>query len=120
MRPKTRISVRVMARITCRSDQGSGMTWHLDSIILAEAPTLVLVRPCSLFSCSMLFHQCRWTGLAEPSDPAVGDKRMLLKAFQPFSRPVEKTDLKPKRKTILIAVWVSLLLFTLFSGSIAG
>jgi len=45
---------------------------------------------------------------------------MLLEAFQPFSRPVERFDLRPKKKTVLIAVWASLLLFTLFSGSIAG
>ena len=32
----------------------------------------------------------------------------------------DRTDQKPTRKTLLIAVWASLLLFTLFSGSIAG
>ena len=32
----------------------------------------------------------------------------------------DRTDQKPNRKTLLIAVWASLLLFTLFSGAIAG
>lgn len=34
--------------------------------------------------------------------------------------PLDRTHQKPTPKTLLIAVWASLLLFTLFSGSIAG
>ena len=34
--------------------------------------------------------------------------------------PFDRTNQKPNRKTLLIVVWAFLLLFTLFSGSIAG
>jgi len=34
--------------------------------------------------------------------------------------PIDRSGLKPNRKVLLIVVWASLLLFTLFSGSIAG
>lgn len=34
--------------------------------------------------------------------------------------PLDRTHQKATPKTLLIAVWASLLLFTLFSGSIAG
>ena len=33
---------------------------------------------------------------------------------------LDRTDQKPNRKILLLAVWGSLLLFTLVSGSIAG
>jgi len=48
------------------------------------------------------------------------DKTAPLQTQDAPSMSRDRTDQKPNRKTLLIAVWASLLLFTLFSGSIAG
>ena len=59
------------------------------------------------------------TSLPEPYVVAIGGRPPLPKASHP-PMTVERTDQKLNRKTLLIVVWASLLLFTLFSGSIAG
>ena len=51
---------------------------------------------------------------------AIGDIKPLLRLLLPPPMTVHRTDQKLNRKTLLIVVWASLLLFTLFSGSIAG
>ena len=51
---------------------------------------------------------------------SVIDKTAPLKTQDAPSMSRDRTDQKPNRKTLLIAVWASLLLFTLFSGAIAG
>ena len=58
-------------------------------------------------------------GLAEPYVVAIGGRPSLPRAPHP-PMTVDRTDQKLNRKTLLIVVWASLLLFTLFSGSIAG
>jgi len=62
----------------------------------------------------------RSTDCPEPSSAAVGDKKTCEKTLESPSMPFDRTNQKPNRKTLLIVVWAFLLLFTLFSGSIAG
>ena len=59
------------------------------------------------------------TSLPEPYIVAIGGRPPLPRASHP-PMTVERTDQKLNRKTLLIVVWASLLLFTLFSGLIAG
>ena len=47
-------------------------------------------------------------------------EKSLVNTRQPRSMSLDRTDQKPNRKILLLAVWGSLLLFTLVSGSIAG
>ena len=59
------------------------------------------------------------TSLPELYVVAIGGRPSLPRASHPPMK-VDRTDQKLNRKTLLIVVWASLLLFTLFSGSIAG
>ena len=59
------------------------------------------------------------TSLPELYIVAIGGRPPLPRASHPPMK-VDRTDQKLNRKTLLIVVWASLLLFTLFSGSIAG
>ena len=59
------------------------------------------------------------TSLPEPYVVAIGGKPPLPVVPHP-PMTLDRTGQKLNRKTLLIVVWASLLLFTLFSGSIAG